>query len=234
MKARIALGVCLLAAGLPVGASAGGLDVRVGSFWPRASSTLFDDVSDLYLRDGREISASDWRGWAGGVEWTMRLARYVELGIHVDGYARSLQTSDRDFVTESGREIRQTLRFENVPIGFSVRFVPTSRRQTVAPFIAAGADLVYWKYEEFGDFVDFDSFDPRDGSFAIYTDAFISDGVSPGFHVSGGLRVALGDDFALVGEGRYLWASADMGRDFRGSKLDLSGAWATLGLHIRF
>lgn len=233
MRARIALGVCLLTAGLPAGALAGGLDLRVGAFWPSASSTLFDDVSDLYLRDGGEITASDWRGWAGGIEYSLRVARNVEIGFHVDGYGRSLQTSDRDFVTESGREILQTLQLENVPMGFSVRFVPT-KRTGIAPFLAVGADLVYWQYEEYGDFVDYESYDPRDGTFAIYPDAFVADGVSPGFHVSGGLRVALGDDFAIVGEGRYLWASADMGEDFRGSKIDLSGAWATVGLHIRF
>ena len=65
-------------------------------------------------------------------------------------------------------------------------------------------------------------------------DYFIDSDAAFGFHVARGLRVPLGDDFSLVGEGRYLWAKTDMGDDFRLNEIDLSGPSATLGLNIRF
>jgi hypothetical protein len=95
--------------------------------------------------------------------------------------------------------------------------------------VAVGVDAVFYKYEEFGDFVDF--FDP---SLPIRFDSFKSEGVAAGLHGAAGLRVALGDDFALVAEGRYLYSKTDAGDDFSNFRIDLSGASATVGLHIRF
>jgi hypothetical protein len=220
----------LLLTGAASPASAGGLDVRLGAFIPRANSNLFHDDESLYL-----VSKSDWVGFTGGVEYNHVLANNIEVAVHVDGYGRSIDTSYRDWVRPDGSEIFQTLRLQIVPSGLTLQIVPTSKRTKVAPFIGGGVDLVYWKYEEFGDFIDF--FDP---DLPVYADHFISDGVTFGFHATGGVRVYLNRDFALVVRGAYQWAEADMGDDFGPSepglinRLDLSGASVTFGLHVRF
>lgn len=206
-------------------ASASGLDVRLGAFFPRADSTLFRDDSVLYT-----VEKDDWRGFAGGVEFNAAVARNVELGIHVDGYDRTLDTSYRDFTTESDREIRQTLKFQVVPLGVTLRLVPTGSRVKVAPYIAIGADLFFWKYEEYGDFIDFD-----DPDFPVIADAFVSDGVAGGGHAAAGVRLRVTHDFSVVGEARYQAASkVDMGDDFAGSQLDLNGWSAMFGVHVKF
>jgi hypothetical protein len=222
--------IALLAGALalaPVGASAGGFDLRLGGFFPQAKSTLFDDVTELYVIGGERIERSDWRGLTGGAEFNMKLVPNVEIGFHIDAYARTLHTSYRDFVYESGREILQSLELNVVPVGVSLRLIPTSRGAPIAPYVAVGADVFFWEYEEWGEFVDFETGD-------IYDDAFLAEGVTPGLHVAGGLRFPLGDDFSLVGEVRYQWAEDDMGDDFRGSRLDLTGVTTTLGVHLRF
>jgi hypothetical protein len=218
----------LLATASP--ASAGGLDARLGAFIPNANSNLFLDDESLYF-----VSKGDWVGFTGGVEYNHVLARNVELAVHVDGYGRTLDTSYRDWTRPDGSEIFQTLRLQIVPFGVTVQFVPTSKRAKVAPFIGGGADLFYYKYEEFGDFIDF--WDP---DLPVYADHFISHGVTFGFHATGGVRFYLNRDFALVVRGNYQWAEADMGGDFspnepgQVNRLDLSGASVTFGLHIRF
>jgi opacity protein-like surface antigen len=222
----------------PALASAGSLDLRIGGFFPQTDSNLFTDDSDLYTRQptllgasGRPpgLSRSDWNGLYGGIEYSAQLARNVELGFHVDGYGRSLDTSYRDHTRQDGSEIQQTLRLNVVPLGVSVRLVPGGRHAALAPYVAVGVDAVFYKYEEFGDFIDF-----FDSSLPIRSDSFRSEGVAAGVHGAAGLRVALGDDFALVAEGRYLYSKTDAGGDFRNYRIDLSGASATLGLHIRF
>jgi opacity protein-like surface antigen len=231
-------------------AHAGGLDVRLGAFIPRARAcgipsdqpaklTLFQDVCELYVPTSRSLDDFDWKdewvGFSGGAEYNQVLIDNVELGVHVDGYARSVDTSYRDYTWDDGTEIFQTLRLNVVPIGATLRLVPTSKRAKVAPYVGGGVDLVYYKYEEFGDFIDF--FDPE---MPIYSDAFLADGVTFGFHAAGGLRFYLNRDFAIVVEGRYLWAEADMGDDFSPNepglvnRIDLGGASAVVGLHIRF
>jgi opacity protein-like surface antigen len=226
----LAVGFCLA---VPSGVRAGGLDLRVGAFFPELNSNLFTDPFDgdfkLY-----NVSKSDFRGPMGGIEYNMRLARNVELGVHLDGYGRSVDTSYRDFVRSDDSEIRQTLKLNIVPVGVSLRIVPTGRHVTFAPYAAVGADLFFWHYEEFGDFIDF-----QDPGQRIIADSFVSDGVTPGFHAAGGVRVSLSHDIALVAEGRYQWAKEkDMGSDFKASptpnELDLTGPSATLGIHIRF
>ncbi len=105
----------------------------------------------------------------------------------------------------------------------------------MAPYIAVGADLFHWRWREYGEFVDF-----RDPKNPIVSDSFRSDGWAGGFHVAGGVRVRVSNDFSVTAEGRYKRAKATMGDDFRATEagleneIDLSGWSATMGVHVRF
>lgn len=205
--------------------------------FPRTDGNLFSDASELYTPaasavgrgDPRGLDRNDWIGFAGGIEYNARLVRNVELGVSVDGYTRTLDTSYRKYTRPNGSDILQTLKLSVVPLGVSVRLVPTGRRVRLGPYVAVGADLLFYQYEAFGDFIDF--FDAQQ---PILPEAFRSDGVAPGFHVAAGLRVPLGHDVGLVGEYRYQWAKDDMDEDFSLNRIDLSGGGATLGFNIRF
>ena len=221
----------VLLAALPIAASAGGIDVRLGGFFPELNSNLFTDPGDgdfaLY-----DVQKKDFRGATGGIEFNMRLVRNVELGFHIDGYGRSVDTSYRAYVRDDESEIRQTLKFDVVPVGVSLRIVPTSRHSRLAPYLAVGVDAVFWHYEEFGDFIDFD-----DPALPVVADDFVAEGVAPGAHVAGGVRIPLSHDISLVAEGRYQWAKEkNIKGDFigHGDDLDLGGASATIGVHVRF
>lgn len=205
--------------------SASGLDLRLGAFYPREESNLFVDDRALY-----HVGKGDWNSFAGGLEFNAELARNVELGVHVDGYDRSIDTSYRDYTTADDREIRQTLKLQILPVGVTLRLVPSSSRLKVAPYVAVGGDAFFWQYEEFGDFIDFDN-----PALPIIPDHFFSDGVEFGGHVAAGLRLKLTHDFSLVGEGRYQAASkAEMGEDFAGNRLDLNGWSWLVGMHVKF
>jgi hypothetical protein len=221
---------------LGAAAYAQGFDVRFGAYFPSAGSNLFDDVSSLYtpgaafgIATPPGVSDSDWEAFFGGVEYNHRIARNVELAVSFDWYGKTLDTSYRDYVRQDDSPIFQTLRLQIMPVGLSVRIVPTSRRARIAPFVVAGVDAMIYQYEEFGDFVDF--FDPDQ---PIIPDSFISDGVAFGVHAGGGLRIALGDDFAIVGEARYYWSETDMDDDFAANRIDLGGLAVTAGFHLRF
>jgi opacity protein-like surface antigen len=211
-------------------ADAGSLELRLGGFIPRADSNLFDDDSELYT-----VGKDDWRGFSGGVEWSFDVAPKVELGFHLDAYERKVDTVYRDFINDrTGNNIPQTLALNIVPLGTSVRLVPLGRRAPVSPYVSAGVDVFFYRYEEYGEFIDFFS-DQQD----IIADAFISEGAAFGFHVAGGVRVPIGRDFSLVGEVRYQNARTDMSDDFRGFqgerlRVDLSGTSVTIGGRLRF
>lgn len=229
MRRMLAVLTSFVLAGAAQPASAGNLDLRVGGFFPRAdtgsANDLFVDDSVLYT-----VGKSDWDGWTGGLQYNTRIARNVELGFNVDWYGKKNHTAYREYVRPNGREITQTLDFYTVPFGATLRFVAGGRRAKVAPFAGVGGGAVYWRYEEYGEFIDFD----RPATLPVLEDSFISEGTSPEFHVVGGIRFALNDDVGMVAEGRYQWATADMGQDFRGNRIDLTGFSVTLGVNIRF
>ena len=208
----------------PAGAFASGLELRLGGFGPRGNSNLFSDVDELFGAQRR-----DFRGFTGGIEYTHDLGDHLELGVHLDGYGRTVFTSYRDFEREDGSPIFQDLRLHIVPLGASVRFLPAGRRARVSPYLAAGGGVYFYRYEEQGEFIDFFSED-----LDIRTDAFVSEGAAPGFHVAGGLRVGVNHDFSVTGEVRYQHARTRMEDDFSENRLDMSGTSVTLGVHIRF
>ena len=217
-------------------AGAGGLDLRIGGYFPRGNETLFEDDRSLYF-----VEKSDFYGVYGGIEYNQVVLDNVELAIHFDGYGRTVDTSYRDYTWDDGSEIRQSLKLSMLPLGVSVRFVPTSKRTKIAPFVGGGVDAIFYDYEEYGDFV---CFPPASGTcrfdYDVVADAFEADGTAFGFHALGGLRVYLNRDIAIVAEGRYQWAEDDMGDDFAPNepglvnRIDLSGWTFTVGAHIRF
>jgi hypothetical protein len=223
---------------------AGGLDARVGAFFPRGHESLFQDLNSLYTPNAdpaQGVTGSDFDGVFGGVEYNTVIAPSVEVGLSVDGFGRTVDTSYRDYTRPDGSEIRQSLKLQMIPLGATIRFVPTSKRARIAPYVGGGVDAVFYTYEEFGDFIDF--FDPDCNTALgcpIYGDRFRDEGVAFGLHALGGIRFYLNRDFAIVGEGRYQWAAKDMGQDFAPNgpglvnRIDLTGASFTVGLHVRF
>src|SRR5262249_33920274 len=115
-------------------------------------------------------------------------------------------------------------------LGVSLRVLPLDRYAPVQPYATIGGDVIFYKYEEFGDFIDF--FDPKR---TVSADSFKSDGAAIGGHAAAGIRVPLGHDFALTAEGRYQFAQKKRMRgDFDLNTLDLNGASATIGVRLRF
>jgi hypothetical protein len=220
---------------VPLSASAGDLTLRVGAFLPSVDSNLFLDDSDLYTLAGSGdavppgLKKSDWIGATGGIAYFAKIAPSVQLGVSVDGYGRRLDTSYRKDTHSDGSEIQQTLRVRMIPVGLSLRIAPTGRRAHLAPYIEVGADAISYKYEEFGDFIDF-----QDASHPILSDSFVSNGFGFGYHVAAGLKVPITPDFSIVGEGRYQHAKDQMGDDFHNNEIDLSGWTATVGFNVRF
>jgi len=235
-RATLTLTLLVLTVAAASRAGASGFDARIGGYFPRGDETLFLDDRSLYF-----VEKSDFYGVYGGAEFNQVLMDNVELGISLDGYGRTVDTAFRDYMHPDGSDIRRSLKFSQIPLGLTIRFLPTGKRHKIVPYIGGGVDAVFWNYEEFGDNIDFTSPDcATDLGCPVVSDHTHSHGTAFGFHALGGLRVYLNRDFAIVAEGRYQWAKDDMGEDFAPNEpglintIDLSGATVTLGVHVRF
>ncbi len=227
MKKKVILGA-LLNVGLiglfPGEARASGIELRIGGMIPRADSILFADSVTLYT-----VQKDDFIGWFGGGEFTTNVHPNVELGIAVEGYARSIPTVYRDFVRPSGDEIAQTLRLELLPVSAIMRFMPAGRYRKVTPYVGGGISAIFWKYEEYGDFIDFD----RKG-LPVTFDSFESTGTEFGPMANAGLRYRLNENLQITADYRYFWGKDRMDGDFAPNEIDVSGGAFTLGFRLAF
>jgi len=215
--------LCLL--GLLAGeASASGLEVRLGGMLPRANSILFDDDVALY-----QVEKEDFAGAFGGIEFTKGLSSNFELGLSIDGYGREIPTFYRDFTRPSGREIEQTLRLVIVPASAIVRVLPSGRYRTWTPYVGAGVAAIFWQYEEFGDFIDFDASERP-----VVFDSFKSTGSTTGLVLNAGLRYRINEDFQVTADFRNFSGKQKMGGDFAPNEIDVSGAAFTIGFRLNF
>lgn len=243
MKKVMAASTLVVLSTIASSVQAGGVEVRLGGFFPAATSNIFTDANELYaLRSNVPldpdqvppgISRGDWGGLLGGAEFFGRVARNVEVGFHVDGYGQTLDTVSRDWVHPDGSDIAHKAQMRFIPVGVSIRLINTSRRARVAPYVSFGGDLVYYRYTEDGEFVNYDNpSDPVDGTFF---DSFHSSGWLPGAHVAGGVRFPLGDDFRFSVEGKYLWTAREFMNGNRYlNEIDASGFSVTGGFSVRF
>lgn len=221
--------------GFLFGSPRGSLALKVGYSVPRADSELFH-----FTRDELTVEKSDFNGVSIAGELGIRISERLDFTAAL-GYAASRTRSEfRDWVDESDLPIEQTTHFDMVPLTFGVKaylnergrrvgslaWVPDS--QKVNPYVGAAAGVTWYRFEQFGDFIDFETLD-------IFPDNFFSDGSAPTVHVLGGLDVTLSPRLFFTGEARYGWAKAPLDRDFVGfDDLDLAGFQASAGIGFRF
>ncbi|MEO5814511.1 MAG: hypothetical protein ABIT20_04440 [Gemmatimonadaceae bacterium] len=206
--------------------------LRGGYDHANANSELFDQaVKDLSL------NKSDFSGLTLGTEIAFALGSRVDLSLDV-GYSRAQKGSDfRHFEDNNNLPIEQTTTFQRVPVMGNLRFYLSPPGRTVGrlawipskvvPWVGAGAGTMWYRFEQAGDFVDFQTSN-------VFTSTFQSSGWTPAVQGMGGVDISITPLLALRGEGRYVWAKAPLGRDFSGfNRIDLSGVQGTLGLTFR-
>lgn len=219
------------------------LGLRVGYALPTASSEIFDFTREQLTVERTDFASATWGG-----ELAVRVAPRIDVAAEF-GYASARKLSEmREFtewVGDTELPIEQTTEFRRVPFTIGVKAYLSERGRSVGrfawiparwtPFVGAGAGWVWYRFEQEGDFVDYETYDPVEETYDIFTDRFVSDGNAPTIHLFGGADWSLGPNFFLTAQGRYTWARADMSRDFKDfDRMDLSGFQATAGISVRF
>jgi Outer membrane protein beta-barrel domain len=206
-----------------IGATAGG-------FFPKGEAdrvdgdTLLADLNDLLFEIG------DFNGGSFSGEWLFTFGKYVETGVGVGFYQRTVPSVYRGFVNANGSEIEQDLKLRTIPITATVRFLPIGHGGSVEPYVGAGIGVFNWHYSEVGEFVD-----SSDGS--IFPARYKADGTAVGPVILAGIRVPFADVWDIGGEIQYQHAHGDTDKaqsQLLGDKIDLGGIHALFTMHIRF
>jgi opacity protein-like surface antigen len=203
---------------------------NLGYFMVRGVDSRIDD--DVLLADLHDLlfEVDDFNGFTFGGEWLYALSDYVETGVGIGYYQRTVPSVYARLVDVDGTEIAQDLKLRIAPITATVRFLPLGRSAPVEPYIGGGVGFFNWKYSEVGEFVDF-----SDNS--IFPARYRADGTAVGPVIVGGLRFPIGDAFTTGFE--YRWQKAEGNTNAVESglltdKIDLGGQSFNWTFHIRF
>jgi outer membrane protein W len=203
-----------------------------GGFTPRGedarvrSNGRSDDVLVNNL-DFLAFNIKDFNGGTVGAEYLVDIGDWLEAGLGVGFYKRTVRAVYSDLVNANGSEIEQDLKLRIVPFTATVRFLPLSHDSGVQPYIGAGVGVFNWRYSESGEFVGSDS--------SIFRNTYVGTGTATGPVILGGVRFSPGA-WSVGGEIRYQKAAGDLPADqfFSGNKIDLGG-WNYLGtFNVRF
>jgi hypothetical protein len=204
------------------------LNVYLGGFSPRGEDARDRDDVLVNNLDFLEFDIKDFNGATVGVDYLVGVGDWLEAGLGVGIYRRTVETVYADFVDVSQAEIEQDLKLRIVPFTATVRLLPLGRSSGVQPYIGAGVGILSYRYSETGDFVDF-----IDGS--IFRESFVGSGSATGPMILGGIRFPLGA-WGIGGELRYQNAEGELPDDqgFSGLKIDLSGWTYAATFNVRF
>lgn len=231
MVRRVVMGglMALLAGAGPAAAQDSVFGVNVGAFMPKGEDGRSRDDALASNLSFLSFDLADFNGLAVGGDYLVSIGSFVEAGVGVGFYQRTVPSVYDAFVDVDGSEIEQDLKLRVIPVTATVRFFPLSRDVGLQPYVGGGVAFNRWRYSETGEFVDF-----NDG--AIFRDNFVDEGTESGPVFLGGLRFPLGASALLGGEYRYSRATVDLdpALGFAGQTLDIGGNTFLVTLQFRF
>jgi hypothetical protein len=173
------------------------------------------------------IDISKFSNVTVGGEWLFGIGNYLEGGLGLGYYQRTVPTSYTDFTNSDGSEIAQNLKLRIVPFTATVRLLPFGNRAPIQPYIGGGVAAYRWRYSETGQFIDPDN--------NVITGNFVGSGGAAGPVVLGGVRVPMGP-YAAGFEIRHQSGKGTLPNDqgFSGSTIDLGGFNYLFTFNFRF
>lgn len=214
------------------------ISLRAGVSVPRAEGggsrpSLWD-----FAREQLTVETSDLTGAYLLGEIGVRASEHVDFVLAVGYTSSAVRSEYRHWVDTDDLPIEQTTEFSTTPVTVGVRYYPLPRgRQVgsyawipsaVGPFVGISGGVVRYRFEQDGDFVDYETRD-------IFSDNLRSVEASPTLHLLAGLDASVNTRVLLTTEVRYGLGSAPVDdRSFDGfADLDLAGLHLSCGLTFR-
>jgi hypothetical protein len=208
------------------------LTIRGGYDRANARSDVFAQAIDQLT-----INRSDFSGLTVGAEAAVPISSRFELSVDIS-YSHAGKGSEfRHFIDNNDQPIEQRTSFDRVPLTGNLRFYLAEPGRSIGklawipskivPWIGVGGGMMYYRFLQQGDFVDFKTSN-------VFSSTFESSDWTGTVQGMGGADISLSPHVALRADARYVWAKAELSRSFAGfNRIDLSGVQGTLGLTYR-
>ncbi len=209
------------------------IGVRGAFVKSRAESDIFKLTSDLLTLEKRDFNAP---GIA--IDLGLPINSRVDTLVGFEFSRSSAMSHYRELIDADGLEIEQTTALSQANLSGSIEFAVLPRGRAVGrhvwvpaavtPYVGAGAGLVWYRFEQQGDFVDI-----VDDS--IFSALLQSSGWTTGAHLFTGVDIKVARQMLLTAEARYQWADALLKDDYVDfESIDLTGLRITGGVQFMF
>lgn len=196
---------------------------RLGLFEPAGGSEGWDSVFE-----GFTGQPSDLQDFVWGTDFLWRTGRHTAVLFGFSYYSGATTSAYEDWVGDDGSEIRHTtnLAISDLTGAFLYRFGSKS----VRPYVGIGGGFVWYQLTDEGYFIDFGA----TGQPVIWA-WYGADGTTFEAFALAGIDIPINPRWSIIIEGRYRYATDELGDDFSGfGELDLSGYEITGGFGINF
>lgn len=219
--------------GFLFGPARGAVTLRGGFDRANSGSDIFSFVTRQLT-----IDKSDFRSSTLGGDVAVNVGPRLAVLVGTSFSRTKTPSEFRDWLDNRDLPITQTTSFSRVPVTAGLKLALTAPGQSIGrlawiparytPYVGAGGGVMHYRFEQSGDFIDFDTT-------RVFFDEFSSKGWTPTGHAFAGLDVSLSPRFVFTTEARYEWARTKLGADFAGfDPIDLSGVKMTAGFSIRY
>ncbi|CAN5305536.1 hypothetical protein BH09GEM1_BH09GEM1_18180 [soil metagenome] len=213
----------------------GRLTLRTGYDHANAGSDVFTQSTDLLT-----LKKSDFSGITVGAEAAYSLGSRLDLSADLAFTHKTKGSEYRYLIDNKNQPIEQSTTFDRVPLTVNARFYLTEPGRSigklawipnkVVPWVGAGAGMMWYRFQQEGDFVDYQT----NNVFTAQGDAFNAADWTGMYQAMAGADFSLSPHVALRLDSRYVWAKAPLSRAFSGfDRIDLSGVQGTFGLTYR-
>jgi opacity protein-like surface antigen len=208
----------------------GGLDLRRASAGP-------DDFYD-FVTSQLTLSRSDFNALSIAADVGVAVAGPVDLVVSLGHSSTSAASEFRDWVDEHDNPIAQRTTLSTIVVTAAARWNLTSRGRQIGrfvwiparllPYVGAGAGAMRYALAQDGYFVD-------SQDLSIFRDRLSSGGWTHLALLMAGADYGLSQRLLATAEARWVWANAELRRDFVSfdDGIDLSGFQFSLGLRVR-
>lgn len=205
-----------------LGLNAQSLTLKIGLFHPAMKSDLWDINMENLAFDKQDMVDKYY-----GMEYEHFLGNNLSFSVEGGYYEKEHYSMYRDFEYDDGSPIYQNVALKITSMEVDFKFYPVSHRQKFYPFIGAGVGMYYWKYEQWGDFIDFE-YD------TVLEDEYLETSTyTPGFNAKAGFVFRFKRKFGVSFEARYTHLQGNLSSFFEGfEKLDLGGFTFNFGVNF--
>jgi len=221
---KLAFTVLIICLGLSINLGAQSFNFKVGIFSPKLDSDLWQINMENLAFDKNDLRSTYF-----SLEYEQFLGKNLSITFEGGYYQKDHYSMYSDYVDINDDPIFQNLALEMFSVEAGVKFYPLGNRSRFSPYVGGGAGMYFWKYEQWGDFIDFTTD-------TILENQYLETSTSTlGFNVKGGFVFLFTRSFGFMAEARYQVIKGSLSSFFEGfEKLDLTGLTVLAGFCLRF